>query len=141
MHPHIRNILSLVLACAGAAFAAETIVVSSGLGVSELAKDDLSGMFEGKKANWPAGAKVVLVTQPDASIHEAFLKAYVGKSPSQFATAWKKIVFTGKASAPLSAKSDAEVVEVVAKSAGAVGYISDPAAAAGKAGVTVVTVK
>lgn len=140
MQHYLSSILvSLVLA--GAADAAETVIVNAGLGVSEVAKDDLTGMFEGKKGNWPSGAKVVLVTQPDAEVHEAFLKAYVGKSPSQFATAWKKIVFTGKASAPVSAKSDAEVVEAVGKSPGAVGYVSDPAAVAGKAGVTVVTVK
>lgn len=139
-HTHVLPSLILVLACA-AASAAETVVVNAGLGVAELSKDDLEGMFEGKKANWPSGAKVVLVIQPDAAAHESFLKAYVGKSPAQFATAWKKIVFTGKAAAPVNAKSDAEVVEAVAKSAGAVGYISDPAAAAGKAGVAVVTVK
>ncbi len=140
MQLNLSSIL-IALALAGAAGAAETVIVNAGLGVSEVAKDDLTGMFEGKKGNWPSGAKVVLVTQPDAAIHEGFLKAYVGKSPSQFANAWKKIVFTGKASAPVSAKSDAEVVEAVGKSPGAVGYISDPAAAAGKSGVTVVTVK
>jgi ABC-type phosphate transport system substrate-binding protein len=139
MHRISSFLISLLLA--GVASAAETVIVNAGLGVAEVTKDDLTGMFEGKKGNWPSGAKVVLVTQPDAAVHETFLKAYVGKSPSQFATAWKKIVFTGKASAPVNAKSDAEVVEAVAKSAGAVGYISDPAAAAGKAGVTVVTVK
>lgn len=136
----ISSIL-IVLALTGLAGAAETIIVNAGLGVAEIAKDDLGGMFDGKKGNWPNGAKVVLVTQPDSPLHEAFLKAYVGKSPSQFANAWKKIVFTGKAAAPVSAKSDAEVIEAVAKSPGAVGYISDPAAAAGNAGVTVVTVK
>ena len=140
MQHNLSSVL-IALILAGTIGAAETVIVNAGLGVAENAKDDLGGMFEGKKANWPSGAKVVLVTQPDAAVHETFLKAYVGKSPSQFANAWKKIVFTGKASAPVSAKSDAEVVEAVAKSAGAVGYISDPAAAAGKAGVTVVTVK
>lgn len=139
MHSPIRVILSLAIVTA--AFAAETVIVNAGLGIAEVSKDDLQGMFEGKKANWPAGAKVVLVTQPDAGVHESFLKAYVGKSPSQFATAWKKIVFTGKASAPISVASDAEVIAAVAKTPGAIGYIADAGAAGGNAGVTVVTVK
>lgn len=134
----ISSIL-LALALTGAAGAAETIIVNAGLGVSELARDDLEGMFDGKKANWPSGAKVVLVTQPDSPAHEPFLKTYVGKSPSQFAISWKKIVFTGKANAPVAVKSDAEVVAAVARTPGAIGYLSDAASAA--AGVTVVTVK
>jgi ABC-type phosphate transport system substrate-binding protein len=139
MHSPIRILLSLALVCV--AVAAETVVVNAGLGVSELSKDDLQAMFEGKKGNWPAGAKVVLVTQPDAAVHESFLKAYVGKSPSQFATAWKKIVFTGKASAPISVASDADVVAAVAKTPGAIGYLADGGAAGGNAGVTVVSIK
>jgi len=140
MHRKISSIL-IALALAGAAGAAETIIVNAGLGVTEVAKDDLGSMYEGKKGNWSTGAKVVLVTQPDATVHEGFLKNYVGKSPSQFATAWKKIVFTGKAAAPVSVKGDAEVVAAVAKTPGAVGYISDAAAAGGNAGVAVVSVK
>lgn len=139
MH-RISSILVALVLC-GAAGAAETVIVNAGLGVAEVAKDDLGGMFDGKKGNWPTGAKVVLVIQPDAPVHEAFLKANVGKSPAQFATAWKKIVFTGKANAPVTAKSDAEVVELVAKTPGAVGYIADEAAAGGNAGVKVVSVK
>jgi len=137
MH-RISSIL-LALALIGAAGAAETVIVNAGLGVKEVAAGDLEGMFDGKKANWPSGAKVVLVTQPESAAHEAFLKAHVGKSPSQFATLWKKIVFTGKANAPVAVKGDAEVVAMVAKTPGAIGYVSDAASA--NAGVTVVTVK
>ena len=140
MYRTISSIL-IALAVAGTASAADTVIVNASVGVTEVAKDDIGGMFEGKKGNWGNGAKVVLVTQPDSPAHESFLKAYVGKSPSQFATAWKKIVFTGKANAPVVAKSDAEVIDAVAKAPGAIGYISDPAAAAGNAGVAVVTVK
>lgn len=140
MHSRTSSLL-IALAIAASAFSAETIIVNSGIGVSEVAKDDLEGMYEGKKGNWGNGAKVVLVTQPDSPAHESFLKTYVGKSPAQFSTAWKKIVFTGKANAPVAAKSDADVVAAVAKTPGAIGYIADAAAAGGNAGVTVVTVK
>jgi ABC-type phosphate transport system substrate-binding protein len=137
MHTRLLSTI-LITAALGAA---ETVIANAGAGASELSSNDLGAMYEGKKANWPGGAKVVLVTQPDASAHESFLKTHVGKSPSQFATAWKKLVFTGKASAPITCANDAEVVATVAKTPGAVGYVSDPAAAAGNAGVVVVTVK
>lgn len=136
----ISSIL-IALAISGTAVSAETVIVNAGVGVSEVPRADVEAMFDGKKANWANGAKVVLVTQPDAAVHEAFLKNYVGKSPAQFATTWKKIVFTGKANAPATAKTDAEVVALVAKSPGAIGYLGDAAAATGNAAVTVVSVK
>ena len=39
-------------------------------------------------------------------------------------TGWKKLVFTGKGSMPESVNSEAELVALIAKTPGAIGYIS-----------------
>jgi ABC-type phosphate transport system substrate-binding protein len=128
----------LLTALIGGLAAAETVIVNAANGATEISKDDLAAMFDGKKANWDNGSKVVIVTN-DGAVLEPFLKSVVGKTQSQFNAAWKKLVFTGKASAPVVAKSDADAVAEVAKSPGAIGVVSDATAAG--AGVKVIAVK
>ena len=59
--------------------------------------------------------------------HEAFIKEYLGKSDSALQAFYRSLVFTGKASMPKSLASDAEVVAYVAKTKGAIGYVSNGA--------------
>lgn len=135
------NIIVAALIAAAPAVAAETVIANKDVGTTELSAADLGGMVEGKKSNWAGGAKVVLVIQPDNPAHEEFLKSCSSKSPSQFAITWKKIVFTGKGSAPIACANDAEVIAKVASTPGAIGYVADEAAAKANAGVVVIAVK
>ena len=111
--------------------AAEIVIVNAGNGLASIPKDDLQAIYEGKKANWEDGGKIQVVTVPSAPVHEEFLKDNVGKTPSQFATAWKKLVFTGKAKAPTECKTEADVIAFVAANKDAIGYVSDGAALPG----------
>jgi ABC-type phosphate transport system substrate-binding protein len=133
--------IPLLIAMAALVSAAEVVVVNAANPAAEITSDDLAAMLDGKKANWADGARVVLVTNPDSPTHEPFLKTYANKTPQQFATAWKKIVFTGKGSAPTVAKSDAEMIAAVQAQPGALGYLSEEAAKAAGATVKILPVK
>ncbi|MFM2091287.1 MAG: hypothetical protein RLZZ127_1776 [Planctomycetota bacterium] len=133
--------IPLLLLTAVIATAAEVVIVNAANPATEISKDDLAAMLDGKKGNWSDGARVVLVTNPDSPAHEPFLKAYANKTPQQFATAWKKIVFTGKGSAPATVKSDQEMAAAVQGQPGALGYLSEDAAKAAGAGVKIIPVK
>ena len=62
--------------------------------------------------------------------HEAFLKD-LGKTDSALSTYYRSLVFTGKAAMPKICGSDAEVIAYVAKTKGAIGYVSAEAKAPG----------
>jgi len=59
------------------------------------------------------------------------LKAYLGKNDSSLQAFYRGLVFTGKGSMPKALNSDAEVVAYVAKTRGAVGYVSGGASTEG----------
>jgi ABC-type phosphate transport system substrate-binding protein len=101
------------------------LIANKGVSVSALKRDDVQLIFLGKKTIWGDGKKVVPVVRREGSVHDLFLKAYLDKNPSQFDTFWKQVVFTGKGKPPRSLGSDAEVVQFVSSTDGAVGYI-DP---------------
>ena len=59
--------------------------------------------------------------------HAAFLKEYLGQNDDALQNYYRSLVFTGKGSMPRILHSDAEVVAYVAKTRGAIGYVSSTA--------------
>ena len=72
------------------------------------------------------------------AVHETFCKDYIGKTPQQFDSYWKKLTFTGQGTPPKKMESDAAMIDYVAKTKGAIGYVS---AGAATEGVKVLQVK
>jgi ABC-type phosphate transport system substrate-binding protein len=130
-------LFALVIGCLSTLAAEETVLVNGGSAITGLSDDDFKDYYLGKKASWPDGSKVVVVVLKDGASHENLMKK-LGKSTSQFATGWKKLVFTGKGSMPEQVGSEDELVAFLAKTPGAIGYAD---AAKAKDGVKAVPVK
>ena len=113
--------------------AEDTIIAHPGASVASLGADDAKDLFLGRKGNWPDGSKVVVVVVKD---HEG-LATLLGKSPAQFATGWKKLVFTGKGVMPEILDTSEAVAAFVAKTPGSIGYVD----ASKAAGCKVIAVK
>jgi len=128
----------LLFFCIGLANAGDVVVAN---GQNSVSASDLKQMFLGKKKSWANGDKVVLVILKDGAAHDSFMSNRVGKSPSQFLSFWKKLVFTGKGVMPKQASSEAELLQIVASTKGAIGYVSEGASGSLPGGVSKVTVK
>jgi hypothetical protein len=121
------------------AFAAATLapaaevklIANASVTASAVTADELKSVFLATKTSLSDGSRVEPVLQKSGPAHVAFLKEYVGKSEAALETYYRSLVFTGKGSMPVSLASDAEVVAFVAKTKGAIGYVSSAAAAAG----------
>ena len=104
------------------------IIVNKNVADKSISKKDLKDIFLNKKSKWSNGKKVIPVTLKSGDIHKSFLKNYVSKTASQFSKYWKKLVFTGKAKAPKTFKNEKEMLAYVAKTPGAIGYVSSKTA-------------
>src|SRR5579864_8903895 len=115
-----------VLACAASfAHAGDfKVIANPSVKASEVSAEDLKAVFLATKTSLADGSHVEPVWAKGGATHEAFLKEYVGKTDAALGTYYRSLVFTGKASMPKSFGSDAEVVAYVAKTKGAVGYVS-----------------
>lgn len=78
-----------------------------------------------------AGSHVLPVLQKAGPAHEAFAKQYLNRTPPALDVYYRTLVFTGKASMPKVLASDAEVVAFVARTKGAIGYVSSGASTDG----------
>jgi hypothetical protein len=99
------------------------VVANPSVKASEISADDLKSVFLATKTSLPDGSQVEPVLAKSGPAHEALLKD-LGKTEAALTTYYRSLVFTGKASMPKSLDSDAEVVAYVAKTKGAIGYVS-----------------
>jgi len=106
------------------------VIANSSISAGSISSGEIKDVFLLDKDSL-AGSHIEPVLARGGAAHEAFLKAYLGKSDSALQAFYRSLVFTGKASMPKILASDAEVVAYVAKTKGAIGYVSDAASTEG----------
>jgi ABC-type phosphate transport system substrate-binding protein len=129
----------IMLGTASTLFAADyTVIANKDVSTSSLSKQELQAIFLGEKTRWDDGKHITIINLETGDVQKSFLQAIVEKTPSQYENYWKKLIFTGKATAPKSTTDQSNVIEFVAGQQGAIGYV-----AAGEAvgSVKTITVK
>jgi ABC-type phosphate transport system substrate-binding protein len=139
---HLQFFIPVAMACVLATQTAQAgelkVIANPSVGASSISTDELKGVFLATKTSLSDGSRVEPVLEKSGAVHEAFLKTYIGKTDTAFETYYRSLVFTGKGSLPKTLPGDAEVVAYVAKTKGAIGYVS---AGANVAGVKTLEVK
>jgi TonB family protein len=92
---------------------------------------ELRRVFLKEKISLADGTHVEPVLKKDGPVHEGFLQEYLDISEDDLQTYYRTLVFTGRGSMPKAFGSDAEVVAYVARTRGAIGYVSSAASAQG----------
>ncbi|RJF91877.1 hypothetical protein [Noviherbaspirillum saxi] len=107
-----------------AAAADYVIIVNPNSGVERLSKDEVISIFMGRQRKLTSGVTALPVdlAGPPAA-KEQFYASLVGKKLSEVNSYWARVMFSGQGSPPRQAESEDEVVEIVASSKGAIGYI------------------
>lgn len=88
-----------------------------------LSKTDVQNLFLGKKTKIEAVSVSIVILQEGVT-HEQFLKDYLSRTPDQYTKYWKKLIFTGEGKAPKSFAAEAELLQYIEKTEGAIGYVS-----------------
>eukprot|EP00767_Chilomastix_cuspidata_P007817 gnl/Chilomastix_cuspidata/8673.p2 GENE.gnl/Chilomastix_cuspidata/8673~~gnl/Chilomastix_cuspidata/8673.p2 ORF type:complete len:142 (+),score=6.68 gnl/Chilomastix_cuspidata/8673:61-486(+) len=98
------------------------VVVNKGVPESSLSKDELKRIYLGKMSRWNNGDKVnFCLIKTD--LLEDFTNQYLGYTAVNYFKYWKKLVFTGKGSMPPFYDKDENVVNFVANTKGAIGFV------------------
>jgi len=121
----------LLLAAPQRAHAQVVVIANSSVSANEISRDDLRDLFTGAASSVKGGSNVSPVLLKGGAAHEEFLNLYVGKSDAAFRAGWRSLLFSGQSTMPRTFDSDAEIVEYVARTHGAVGYISRSSSHAG----------
>jgi len=99
---------------------AADVVVISHPGTS-ISSGDVKDVFLGDK-QFAGGTKLTPVD--NASLQDSFLSKYMDMSRNKYSSAWTKKSFRDGLTPPAMKSGDAEVIDFVKRTPGAVGYVS-----------------
>jgi len=124
-----RRLLSLVaLVVIFAPFrviAADVKVIANGsVKADMISANEVKSVFLEESNSLRDGTHVEPVLEKDGPVHQAFLHEYLGGTDFDLESYYRALVFSGRGSMPKQLSSDAEVVAYVARTKGAIGYVS-----------------
>jgi len=105
------------------AYAEVVVIANPGVKASSVSKGELSDVFTGSSSSLKDGSHVTPVLLKAGAVQEAFLSEFIGKSDGAFRAGWRSLVFSGQGAMPKTIDSEAALVDYVASTPGAIGYI------------------
>lgn len=117
-------LLGFVTCCYAASAQDVVLVANKDVRISEIRDAELRAIFTGEKTRFADGSHAVPVTLKGGPAHEVFLRNHLGENPDQFRAQWRKAVFTGQGAMPRAFASESALLEYVAITPGAIGYVS-----------------
>ena len=118
---------SLVIGCLLLApnLAAQVLISHPDNTPIELSKNHLRAIFAMRTQQWPDGSEIhVFVLEDSHAVHTDFCKHILGMFPYQLRRIWDRQVFSGTGISPIIVKTEAEMLERVSTTKGAIGYIT-----------------
>lgn len=105
---------------------AQEVIVNAGVPESAMSRTDMQAIFGLSLREWPDGSPIRVFALPDDNaLHVAFSKNILNLFPHQLRRTWDRIVFSGRGEAPTGVKSAQEMLDRVANTPGAIGYLPD----------------
>lgn len=100
------------------------IIAHKQVGVDALSRTQLIDFYTGDAKHWLDGKPVVMFTMSFSSAaRDSFFKL-MGRSPSRMKSIWMKRMLSGEGDPPERLGSEAAIVQKVASTPGAIGYVS-----------------
>jgi ABC-type phosphate transport system substrate-binding protein len=116
--------LGAILACTAARAQDVVIVANQAVSVSQISSSELRDIFTGARSRFADGTRAIPVVLKGGPAHEVFLRHHVGESPDAFRTRWRKAVFTGEGAMLKEFSSETALLQYVAATPGAIGYVT-----------------
>ena len=119
-----KFVVAATLVFSAASLANVAVIVHPSNGAA-LSQDDLNKIYMGRSKSFADGKAAEAVNLADSVAARAdFDQKALGRSSSQMKAYWSKLVFTGKGTPPKELGSEQEVLDYVANTPGAIGYVS-----------------
>ncbi len=105
--------------------AAIRVIAHKSVPAEELSLDILRNIYGLRLRNWPDGTPITVVVLSDRhASHIAFCKQALKVFPYQLRWAWNRLIFAGLSQAPIQVSSETEMLETIAITPGAIGYVT-----------------
>ena len=121
-----RTLALIVTLLAAPLTHAELVVVMRAEdGVKQLTAAGVSRIFLDKHMQLPNGERAIPVDQPKGALRDEFYEKFTGKKRAMISAFWAQRLFTGSGTPPAQKESAEAVMQFIASTPNAVGYIDD----------------
>src|SRR5229473_2368501 len=124
-------VATLLLVAAHALAGEAKVIANSTVKANAISVDELKRVFLLQTNSLKDGTPVEPVLRKSGEAHKAFLKNFLDINDEALQAYYRTLVFTGRGSMPRALGSDEECVAYIAKTKGAIGYVSSDAATEG----------
>jgi ABC-type phosphate transport system substrate-binding protein len=120
-----KSLMGIVVGCSTSLFSfADVVVVVHPSNEAALNVKTVQRIFLGKEKKFSNGKEALPLNQTaSADVRGLFDTDTLGRSSTQIAAYWSKLVFTGKGIPPKELDNDAAVLAIVADNPNAIGYV------------------
>ena len=92
--------------------------------VESLSRRDLQRIYLNKKHHWPNGTRIIPTTVSEETLLAAFLHQFLSKTPAQYSTYWKRMIFSGRGTPPKTFETVEELRAFIQATPRAIGFVS-----------------
>ncbi|TCK08298.1 hypothetical protein [Marinobacterium mangrovicola] len=117
----------ILLAFSGSLYAGDIlVVVSKDSPVDTITKRELVDLYMGRSHSLPDGSPVMKIDAPvDSPVRAEFYQALIGMKVSEVNAYWARLMFTGRATPPMSVTKPEDVAGLLARNPSALGYLPE----------------
>ncbi|MDX1464813.1 MAG: hypothetical protein R3215_03820 [Halomonas sp.] len=120
----LTTLMLLASTMASAQEVALAVVAHPDVTTQHLTRDTTRAIFAMRQRTWPDGEAVrVFVLENNHPVHARFAKEQLAVYPHQLQLAWDRMVFSGTGQAPNRVQDQQEMLERIATTPGALGYL------------------
>ena len=123
----MKNLLVLIaiLVVSGIEARAQiAVIVNKSAGISTANASTVSDIYSLSTKEWKDGSPIVVFDQKTDGATRTKFYEFIGKSPIELKKIWMRIQLSGEGKAPAAVSSDDEMVQKVASTAGAIGFVA-----------------
>jgi hypothetical protein len=121
------GVLFTFIVCSSVAKAAK-IVVNRSVPAAPYSLADTRAVFTMQQRFWPNGEPIKVFTLSDNNpVHKDFVKNNLDMFPHQLRRVWDRMIFSGTGIAPIQLDSEQEMIEKIANTPNAIGYLNSRA--------------
>lgn len=100
------------------------IIANRSVPVDEIRVQEIKEIFLGLNTTWNDKLLIKPMVLSLDPMYSEFLEKYAKKSKSQYKYWWRNMVFTGRGLLPKYRKTEENIIQIVAKTEGAIGFVS-----------------
>jgi ABC-type phosphate transport system substrate-binding protein len=100
------------------------VIVNKSTGISTATASNVSDIYTLSTKEWKDGSPIVVFDQKTEGATRTKFYEFITKSPIELKKIWMRIQLSGEGKAPTAVSSDDEMVQKVASTAGAIGFVA-----------------